>query len=63
MFYVVYVQDRKGDIVWEMDYPCFNGMVEDLRNLEKPSMFGNENFRIVINRENASPGEIRPENR
>lgn len=48
---LVFVQNNHGNIVWEMHYPDFNGAIEDLRVLNKPSCFGNKNFRIVIKHE------------
>lgn len=51
--YLVFVQGEHGDIVWENTYSDIDEMLQDVKTLEKPSLFGVNCFRIVIQTQRA----------
>ena len=45
---LVYIQNHRGEIVSEATFNNTREMLEAIEILAKPSMFGNSNFRIII---------------
>ena len=45
---MVFVQGKSGEIVWKNIYTDMTEMLHDIEIMEKPSMFGTIEFRIVI---------------
>ena len=44
----VWVQDSTGDIAFEAVYNDMNEMLKDIEVLSKPSMYGTDHYRIII---------------
>lgn len=47
---LIYIQNKLGEIVAEATFDSIDEMLECIRVMSKPSMFGTKDFRIVIQR-------------